>query len=103
MGFSDPAIQGTNITFTCPPGLVLTGPDTSTCMGNGEWEPDLWNLRSKGKLAYCQSHSILHTLHSHSSKLVSYMSLENTNFGGVFAHFLMHVHVAGLGPRTVSF
>ena len=28
------------IAFSCPPQLILTGSDTSTCMGNGEWEPD---------------------------------------------------------------
>ena len=26
--------------FHCPPGLALNGPESSTCMGNGEWEPD---------------------------------------------------------------
>ena len=36
----DPPLEGTNITFSCPPELILTGPGTSTCMGNGEWEPD---------------------------------------------------------------
>jgi hypothetical protein len=40
---SDPAIylEGDSVTFTCPPGLILTGPSTSRCLGNGEWEPDL--------------------------------------------------------------
>ena len=28
------------ITYTCPTGLVLTGPNISVCTGNGEWEPD---------------------------------------------------------------
>ena len=28
------------MTLTCPPGLVLTGPENLTCMWNGEWEPD---------------------------------------------------------------
>ena len=31
---------GSIATFSCPPGLVLIGPNSSTCMGNGEWEPD---------------------------------------------------------------
>ena len=34
------AIEGVSVTFTCPPGLVLTGPNTTTCMRNGDWEPD---------------------------------------------------------------
>ena len=38
--YSHPAVEGSNITFSCPPGLVLTGPSNSACMGNGEWEPD---------------------------------------------------------------
>ena len=43
---------GANVMFTCPPGLVLTGPNTSTCMENGEWEPDLDNrqISCKGAL-----------------------------------------------------
>ena len=28
------------MTFACPPGLVLTGPNSVTCEWNGEWEPD---------------------------------------------------------------
>ena len=39
-GYEDPAQQGQNIIFTCHPGQVLNGSNTSTCMGNGEWEPD---------------------------------------------------------------
>ena len=36
------------MTFSCPPGLVLTGPIASTCMRNGEWEPDLHELKCLG-------------------------------------------------------
>ena len=37
-----PPIKGQFITYTCPPGFtcILTGLDTSVCMGNREWEPD---------------------------------------------------------------
>ena len=35
-----PLMKGQYITYTCPPGLVLTGPNASECMENGEWEPD---------------------------------------------------------------
>ena len=41
-GYNDlPIRKGTNITFSCPPGKVLIGPNSATCTENGEWEPDL--------------------------------------------------------------
>ena len=42
MGYDheDPALKGENITFTCLSGAILNGPNSSTCIGNGEWEPD---------------------------------------------------------------
>jgi hypothetical protein len=33
-------IEGQFITYTCPTGFVLTGPNASACTGNGRWEPD---------------------------------------------------------------
>ena len=41
-GYSIPnvALEGDSVNFTCFSGFVLTGPNSSTCMGNGEWEPD---------------------------------------------------------------
>ena len=39
-GYEDPALEGQNITFSCREGLLLTGPNSTTCMGNGEWEPN---------------------------------------------------------------
>jgi hypothetical protein len=47
--YSHPAIEGTNVSFTCPPGLVLTGPSVTMCMGNGEWEPDPSQIWCNGK------------------------------------------------------
>ena len=44
----NPAIEGTNVTFICAPGLILNGPNISTCMRNGEWEPDPQKLRCLG-------------------------------------------------------
>ena len=40
VGYEDPALERANITFICPTGTIFTGPNSSTCMGNGEWEPD---------------------------------------------------------------
>ena len=34
-----PPIEGQLITYTCPPGFILTGPSMAICMGNREWEP----------------------------------------------------------------
>ena len=41
---NDQPIEGSTITFSCPPGLVLIGPNLATCMDNGEWEPVLSGL-----------------------------------------------------------
>ena len=49
IGFTEPAVRGTNVTLTCPPGLVLTGPDNLTCVGNVEWEPDPKDIECKGE------------------------------------------------------
>ena len=48
VGYRDPAVEGTNVTFSCPPGLVLTRPDISTCMRNGEWEPNPGEIKCLG-------------------------------------------------------
>ena len=40
-GYTDPAVEGTTVTFHYPPRLVLDGPNSSMCMENGEWEPAL--------------------------------------------------------------
>ena len=49
IGYKDPAVEGANVTFTCLPGLVLTGPNTTTCMENGEWEPDPIEVNCTGE------------------------------------------------------
>ena len=49
-GFMEPAVGESNVTFGCPLGLALTGPDSSTCMGNGEWEPDPGKVTCTGKM-----------------------------------------------------
>ena len=53
IGYSDPAVEGTSVYFTCPLGEILTGPNNiSTCTGNGEWEPDPREKECSGKLAH---------------------------------------------------
>jgi hypothetical protein len=41
---NDIPVEGNTITFSCPPGLELIGPNSATCTGNGEWGPDLSGL-----------------------------------------------------------
>jgi hypothetical protein len=42
--YSNLSIEGTTIGFVCPLGMVLIGPDSATCLENGEWEPDTRGL-----------------------------------------------------------
>ena len=42
------AIEGAVANFSCPPGLALIGPNTTTCMENGEWEPDPGDAACRG-------------------------------------------------------
>ena len=46
---ANPSLEGSTVNFTCPPGLVLIGPNLATCMENGEWEPDPREVRCTGK------------------------------------------------------
>ena len=39
-GYHSPALAGTTVIFSCPPGRIFTGPNMTTCMENGEWEPN---------------------------------------------------------------
>ena len=43
-----PYREGQFITYTCPHGWILTGPNTSECTGNGSWEPDPGQVDCKG-------------------------------------------------------
>ena len=47
-----PALEGVVVYFTCANRLVLTGPNSTTCMSNGEWEPDPKDLKCKGQHVY---------------------------------------------------
>ena len=50
IGYSDPALEGTSITLECSsPSLVHMGPSTTTCTGNGEWEPDPSEVKCVGE------------------------------------------------------
>ena len=49
LGYSKPSLEGESVKFTCPPKLVMTGPNSTRCMGNGEWEPDPREVACEGK------------------------------------------------------
>ena len=49
LDYANPDFEGSNIDLKCPPRLTLVGPNASTCMGNGEWEPDLREVKCHGK------------------------------------------------------
>jgi hypothetical protein len=39
MGYLNLAVNGTVVTFSCPPGLTLNGPASVMCTDTGQWEP----------------------------------------------------------------
>ena len=47
-GYMDPALEGAVLTFVCPLEHTLVGPNSTTCMGNGEWELDPREVECKG-------------------------------------------------------
>ena len=49
MGLTNVSLKGDMVTFICSSGLILTGPNISTCMGNGKWEPDPREIACKRK------------------------------------------------------
>ena len=52
IGYSDPALEGTNVIFHCSsPGvsLLLDGPGSTMCRSDGQWEPDPRKVRCIGE------------------------------------------------------
>ena len=47
-GYQAPMLEGSSLTLSCCPGLELVGPNYTTCMGNGEREPDPREVECKG-------------------------------------------------------
>ena len=49
LGYKIPAGEGTVVSFSCLDlKLALIGPNSSTCMGNGQWKPDPSKVECKG-------------------------------------------------------
>lgn len=53
--------EGDTLTFVCPPQHVLIGPNITTCMGNGQWEPNPRDVECKG-IYYNNSAATLFTM-----------------------------------------
>ena len=49
LGYTVPGVVGTNITLSCPPEMILNGPDSSTCTEEGMWEPKPSEAECKGE------------------------------------------------------
>ena len=62
IGYSDPAVEGTSVYFSCHLELVLTGPNISTCVRNGEWEPDPREVECRGNNFTLSSHKIIYKI-----------------------------------------
>ena len=52
MNLSYPITEGTSVQFSCSKDLELiqTGPNATTCMSNGQWEPDPRAVECKSNL-----------------------------------------------------
>jgi hypothetical protein len=80
-------VEGTTFTLSCPPGLVLIGPNLTTCTKTGEWEPDPNRLVCTGK-----------------SKIVKHLKLFHDNYNIVVAceYPLQNLSLSGLGSLNVQ-
>ena len=48
VNYSQPLIGGSILSFTCLPGLILSGPNSTTCFSNGQWTPNPELVKCKG-------------------------------------------------------
>ena len=49
-----PVMEGVIVSFRCCFEFILTGPNSSTCMRNGEWEPDPSSLYIASAIWLCK-------------------------------------------------
>ena len=49
LGYTNAVLEGDKINFTCTSGMELVGPNSITCMANGEWEPNPKEVECKGE------------------------------------------------------
>ena len=56
IGNSLPALEGDNVTFSCPFGLQINGSNVSICVENGKWEPNPREVECIGTCIFCSMH-----------------------------------------------
>ena len=44
IGYTDPAVEGSNITIDCSSGYARNGAFNAVCLENGNWEPELKDI-----------------------------------------------------------
>ena len=59
-GYMDPSLEGAVLSFDCPPQHILIGSNITTCMRNGEWEPDPRDVECKGIMLCYACYSALY-------------------------------------------
>ena len=57
-----PLIEGQFITYACPPGFILTGPNVSVCTGNRELEPDPGQVDCIGNATIITAHVLYYNI-----------------------------------------
>ena len=56
-------VDGSTVSFSCPPGFLLTGSSSATCTANGEWEPDTRDLMCNESKGFSLHYSIEICIH----------------------------------------
>ena len=68
VGYRNLTINGTVVTFSCPPGLMLNGPKSVICTNTGQWEP-------APSAVYCSDHEDVTTSSKKATKSYSVYSI----------------------------
>ena len=63
------ALEGNSVSFACSSGFLLTGPNSSTCIGNRKWEPDPMARRSACHKNHHHNNNICRSLLDHKALL----------------------------------
>ena len=66
-----PVMEGFVVSFSCCSEFILAGPNSSTCMSNGEWEPDPREVECRQKGPFHPRYLITKIINSMQSALVN--------------------------------